>query len=188
MKPRVAIDANVLFAALLSPAGGSRTLLQLATAGIFQPIITSEVLAEFDRHCRRGFRGRVITDEETTAFRLAIHPLLEHEEVPPGAIGRAATEHAPVVNIDNRLVLRRAPEQTVRGESPQTRQLDAVNAQLRDMGDAHVLASAVRYGCQYLCTANIRDFPEGEEVGGVQFILPGTLLGLLLEESDEAWE
>jgi predicted nucleic acid-binding protein len=188
MKARVAIDANILFAAMLSPHGDSRRLLQLAAAGIFHPIITSEVLAEFDRHCRLGFRGRAITDEETTAFRRAIHPLLEHEEVPPGAIGRAASEHAPAVNVDNRLVIRRAPEQPARGESRRTRQVDAVNAELKDMGDAHVLASAVRYGCSYLCTANTRDFPEGEEIAGVRFISPRVLLARLLEEDGEAAE
>lgn len=190
MKPIVAIDANILFAALLSSRGASRRLLALAATGIFQPIITAEVLAEFDRNCRLGFKGRIISDLELQAFRAAIHPLLEYEEIVPGAVGRGTTEHAHLVNIENRVVIREAPppDPGVRGEVRETRQMDEVNINLRDMGDAHVLASAVRYRCDYLCTANTRDFPEGLTVAGVRTITPGALLDILLEEDREAWE
>lgn len=190
MKPIVAIDANILFAALISSRGASRQLLELAVAGVYQPVVTAEVLAEFDRHCRVGFKGRPLTDAEVQAFRAAIHPLLEYEEVVPGAIGRAATEGAHLVNVDNRLVIRAAPlpDPRARGEGKQTRRVDDVNVDLKDMGDAHVLASAVYYRCNYLCSANSKDFPEGLEVAGVQVVTPRTLLTTLLEEGGEAWE
>lgn len=184
MRARVAIDANVLFAALLSGAGASRRLLMLGTLGIYEPVITAEVLAELDRHCRVGFKGRPISDDEVQAFKAAIRPLLDYEEVLPGAVGRAASERAHLVNIENRLNIREAPPPPPlsRGEGRRTRRVDAANVELRDMGDAHVLASAVKYRCDYLCTANSRDFPEGLEVAGTRVITPQTLLAQLIEE------
>lgn len=71
----VAIDANVLLAAMLSLLGASRKLLELAAPGLFRPIITSEVLAECERHCRLGIQGRIVTEEEVLAFREAVAPL-----------------------------------------------------------------------------------------------------------------
>lgn len=60
----VAIDANVLIASLLVSTGACRRLMEFASLGIFRPVITSEVLAEAERHCRKGIRGRVITNAE----------------------------------------------------------------------------------------------------------------------------
>jgi hypothetical protein len=71
----VAIAADVLVAALLSPAGTSARLLQLGSLGIFQPIITGEALAEAEQHAREGVAGRMVTEGELLAFRAALAEL-----------------------------------------------------------------------------------------------------------------
>jgi hypothetical protein len=68
----VAIDANVLLAALLGPVGTSARLLQLAALGVFRPLIGIDVLDEAERHARLGIGGRVVGDAELLAFRAAI--------------------------------------------------------------------------------------------------------------------
>lgn len=83
--------------------------MHLAAVGIFRPVITSEVLAEAERHCRLGIGGRVITDEEIVAFRAAIAPLLDPAHLASSPVGRAASEHAPLVNVDNRAILQADP-------------------------------------------------------------------------------
>lgn len=185
MRPLVvAIDANVLIASLLVPTGACRRLLSLASLGIFRPVITSEVLAEAERHCREGIGGRVITDVEIGALRDAIFPLLEHLKLASSPFGRAASEHAPLVNVDNRIVLQPHPGGTghPRGRQKRTETVDDNQAFVRDMGDAHVLAAAIRHRCDYVCTGNTRDFPADFELQGLRFCTPGQLLALLLAE------
>lgn len=119
-KLRVLLDANVLLAALLSPQGGCRRLLLLASAGAFEA----------------------------------------------------------VVNVDHRAWLQSAPP-PAHGQSPATEAQGPDHLLLRDMGDAHLIASALRHGCAWLCTGNARDFPTGFAFQGIQAIAPGALLRLL---------
>lgn len=183
----VAIDANVLIAAMLSSQGACRQLLRLAVLGIFEPVITSEVVAECERHCRRGIGGRVISDSEVQAFRQAIAPLLEPERLASGPVGRAASERAPLVNVDNRVIIQPHPGGTghPRGERKRTEAASEARAFIRDMGDAHVLAAAIRHCCDYICTGNTTDFPADFQMQGIRFITPGRLLDVLLEEDVE---
>jgi predicted nucleic acid-binding protein len=174
--PLVALDPNVLAAAFLSPTGLSRRLLVLALLGEFEAIITTEVLAELDRHCRRGFKGRVPTDEQISRFRAALHPLLEQMELLPGPVGRAVSEGGHVINIENRITLRAHPG----GHGG--KRLEVVSARevlMRDMGDAHLLAAAIAYGCRYLCSWNTADFPPGLKIGELELITPEGLLAHL---------
>jgi predicted nucleic acid-binding protein len=176
MGPLVALDANVLAAAFLSPKGPSRRLLGLALLGEYQAVITTEVLAELDRHCRLGFKGMVPPEVAIAAFRTALHPLLEQMELLPGPVGRAASEGAALVNLDNQLIIRPQPG-AVQGRG--TEVVGDREVLLRDMGDAHLLAAAWRYGCHYLCTSNTRDFPPGLRVGRLEAVTPVALLEVL---------
>jgi predicted nucleic acid-binding protein len=189
--PVVAIDANVLIAALLVPTGACRRLMELALLGIFRPVITSEVLAEAERNCRVGIGGRVITDPEIAELRAALQPLLDQANLASSPIGRVAAEGAALVNVDNRAILQRDPGGTghPRGLQRRTEALNEHQALVRDMGDAHVLAAAIRHGCDYVCTGNTLDFPADFEMRGLRFVTPGQLLALLLEEDDEgSWD
>jgi predicted nucleic acid-binding protein len=183
----VAIDANVLIAAMLSSRGASRRLLRLASLGIFRPVITSEILAEVDRNCRAGIAGRIISDAEIQAFHQAIGPLLEQENLASNPIGRAASEHAPLVNVDNRAIIQPHPGDSghPRGEKKRTEVINGSHALMKDMGDAHVLAAAIRHRCDYICTGNTADFPDGFEMAGLRVISSGGLLELLLSKGDE---
>jgi predicted nucleic acid-binding protein len=187
----VAIDANVLIASLLVSTGACRRLMEFASLGIFRPVITSEVLAEAERHCRKGVRGRVVTNAEIQALRAAVYPLLEAEELASSPVGRAASENAPLVNIDNRVILQPHPGGTghPRGLQKRTEMIDEHQAFIRDMGDAHVFAAAIRHRCDYVCTGNTRDFPADFEMNGLRFCTPNQLLLILLKEDDEGpWD
>jgi len=50
---RVFLDTSVLFAAILSPTGGSRRLFQLAEAGVLHLLVGPTVLREADEVVRR---------------------------------------------------------------------------------------------------------------------------------------
>lgn len=183
----VALDANILVAAMISPAGESRRLMHLAALGIFRPIITAEVLAEAERHFRRGIGGHAFTDVEIDNFRSAIAPLLEPENLASSPVGRAAAEGAALVNVDNRAILQADPgvRGHPRGQQRRTEATGPAQALLRDMGDAHVLAAAVRHRCDYVCTGNTRDFPPDFAFQGIRVATPRQLLNDLLREDDE---
>jgi predicted nucleic acid-binding protein len=183
----VALDANVLVAAMLSPTGASRRLMHLAAMELFCPIITSEVLAEAERHFRKGIGGRIITDAEVEAYQAALAPLLEPESLASSPVGRVAAEGSPLVNVDNRAILQVDPGRSghPRGQRRQTEAVGGFHALLRDMGDAHVLAAAVRHRCDYLCTGNTQDFPADFEFQGIRAVTPRQLLAELLREDDE---
>ncbi len=183
MGPLVALDANVLVAAFLTPKGLSHRLLVLALLAEYQVIITTEVLAELDRHCRLGFKGLVPTVDELARFRAALHPLLEQMELLPGPIGRASGEGVPIVNVDNRVIIRAHPG-GARGK--QTEVVSEREVLLRDMGDAHLLAAALSYGCRYLCSWNTKDFPPGLRVGILEVVTPKELLAILEGPDEEA--
>lgn len=176
MGPLVALDANVLAAAFLSPRGLSRRLLNLALFGEYQAVITTEILAELDRHLRLGIKGVVPSEESLAQFRAALHPLLEQMELLPGPIGRAAGEGALLVNVENRMIIRAHPGGAQR---KRTEVVGAREVVMRDMGDAHFLAAALRYGCRYLCSWNAKDFPPGLRIGELELVLPQGLLAVL---------
>lgn len=182
----VFFDTNVLLAALLCPGGACRRLLNLAALGIIRPIVTSEVLAEAERHLRLGLGGRSFSDEEIEAFREALAPLFESEQLASSPVGRAAAEGAPLVNVDNRVLLQADPGASghPRGQPKQTRQVGPNQALLADKGDLHVLAASIRHRCQFLCSSDKKNFPEGFECKGVRAISPAALLALLVQEVD----
>jgi len=55
--PRVFLDTSVVFAAVLSPSGGSRKLFLLAEAGIHKLVVGPTVLQECDEVIRRKAPG-----------------------------------------------------------------------------------------------------------------------------------
>ena len=55
--PRVFLDSSVVFAAVLSPAGGVRKLFLLAEAGILRLVVGPTVLQECDEVIRRKAPG-----------------------------------------------------------------------------------------------------------------------------------
>lgn len=55
--PRVFLDTSVLFAAVLSPAGGARKLFLLAEAGVLKLVVGPTVLKECDEVVRRKAPG-----------------------------------------------------------------------------------------------------------------------------------
>ena len=50
---RVFLDTSVIFAAVLSPAGGARKLFQLAEAGLLKLIVSPDILRECEEVVRR---------------------------------------------------------------------------------------------------------------------------------------
>lgn len=58
---RIYLDTSVIFAAVLSPAGGARKLFLLAEAGILKPVVGPTVLRECDEVIRRKAPGSLAT-------------------------------------------------------------------------------------------------------------------------------
>lgn len=102
-------------------------------------------------------------------------------ELLPGPIGRAAGEGAPLINVDNEVIIRAHPGAA---QGKRTEVVSGREILLRDMGDAHLMAAALQYGCRYLCSWNTKDFPPGLRVGHLEAITPEGLLAVL-EDSDQ---
>jgi len=179
----VAIDTTVLFAALLSN-GVCRKLLEFGALGIYTPVITSEVLAELNTHCHLGIKGKPITDEIVNAFREAIAPLLEPENVVPSPFGRFDSAPKLLVNVENTMIFHRYPDPSAspRGEKRKPYVMGERKIVMTDMADAHVLAAAALKKADYLCTSNSKDLPSGLEFLSTKVITPSDLYRKLTDE------
>jgi hypothetical protein len=172
---RVFFDTTVLCSAILDLDGLSMHLLELALVGVIEPVITHEVVAEFDRSCRRGLRGIVLDDGDIARFCLLLSPMLDLERVRSVAIGRAMAPLFPILDVG----LVRIVQAPVATPAIVTRMLDEHTLALKDPFDLHVVAAAVADGCRYLCTYNTRDLPNGLVVGGTEFVKPEHLHRIL---------
>lgn len=94
---KVFFDTTVLCSAIRSPFGLCMGLLDLALAGFIEPVITQEVVAEFDRNCRIGIRGKVYVDQEIADFCQVLAPLLSAEMIQRVAMGRAQAPLFPIL-------------------------------------------------------------------------------------------
>jgi predicted nucleic acid-binding protein len=65
---RIFLDTSVIFAAVLSPAGGARKLFSLAAAEILKPVVGPTVLRECDEVIRRKAPGSLATLAQSLAM------------------------------------------------------------------------------------------------------------------------
>jgi hypothetical protein len=169
-------------AAIRKPGGPAYRLLELGRLGIYEPIITQEVVAEWVRNCRVGLgRGRSMSmfgEADLDAFCAALEPMLAMEFIAAVRIGRAESPLYPIRH-EAGVNLIQVPQGLAHHTS---HMLDDVTFGINDMGDFHVVEAALRHGCRYLCTANTRDFKDGLRVGEqLEVIAPVRLYRLLLE-------
>lgn len=179
---KVLIDTTVLCAAMRKPDGLCMELLQLARIDAFEPILSEEIVAEWVRNCRRGLgRGRattVFTEEDLDDFCRLLEPLLNDENVARVRIGRAASPAYPIRQEEGYTLI----QVPMGAQSPASGMLDPQTIGIKDIGDVHVVEAALRYGCSYLCTANVRDFPDGLRLAdAIEVIRPERLLRLLVD-------
>lgn len=184
MAYRVLFDATTLCSATLSPAGIDMALLQLARPrgghALLEAVLTTEVVAEWVSNCRRGFmvRGQqvVIEEDMIDAFCDLLTPLLSQELVAQVRTGRAAAPMYPVQHEGGIRIV-----QVPRGFAhAKSRMLDAGTLALKDIFDFHVVASALRHRCDFLCTYNSKDLPDGLRIGTrLEIIRPERLHRLL---------
>ena len=155
-------------------------LLGFGLLGLFEPIVTEEIVAEWVRNCRAGLgdgRTKVeFTEAQLDAFCESLAPMFSPETVARVCVGRAESPLYPV-RLEGDVRMIQMPIGTPGGES---RMLDATTIAIKDIGDVHVVEAALRYGCAYLCTSNAKDFPEGLSIAGrVEVVRPQRLLRLL---------
>ena len=94
---RVFLDTSVIFAAVLSPAGGARKLFLLAEAGILKLVVGPTVLSECDEVTRRKAPGSL----PTLAQLLAIAQTETSSQPSRGQIktARAYVHYAPDARV-----------------------------------------------------------------------------------------
>lgn len=177
--PKVLLDTTTLCAAMRNPGGSGLKLLRLGLLGLFEPIVTEEIIAEWVRNCRKGLgQGRLkvtFTESDLDAFCEALEPMLSDEMVSRVRIGRAASPLYPVRQEGGLKVIQMPLGQPTAG----SRMLDATTLGLKDIGDFHVVEAALRYHCDYLCTRNTKDFADGLRFGPIEVITPERLFAEL---------
>lgn len=177
--PRVLLDTTSLCAAIRNPGGVGMKLLRLGLLGLFDIIVTEEIVAEWVRNCRKGLgKGRSkisFSEEDLDAFCEALEPMLSEEMVARVRIGRAASPLYPIRHVAGLKIIQLPQGQP----AAVSRMLDDVTFALKDVGDFHVVEAALRYQCDYLCTRNTKDFTEGLRFGTVEVISPERLVALL---------
>lgn len=179
--PKVLLDTTTLCAAMRNPGGSGMKLLRLGLLGLFEPIVTEEIIAEWVRNCRKGLgQGKLkitFTENDLDAFCEALEPVLSDEMVARVRIGRAASPLYPVRQEGGLKVIQMPLGQPAAG----SRMLDDITLGLKDVGDFHVVEAALRYQCDYLCTRNTKDFADGLQFGPVEVITPESLFTELTE-------
>lgn len=185
MPIRVLFDATALCSAFISPGGTDMALLQLARANFFTPVITGEVVAEFVRNCRKGFvagsRRVTVEEDDIDAFFEILEPLLAPDNLMHVRIGRAAAPAYPIRAVGG-LWLVQVPQRMARA---QTHLRGARVLALKDIYDFHVVHAALATRCDFICTYNSRDLPDGLRIGSrLEIIKPERLHRLLV--SNEA--
>lgn len=141
---RVLFDTTVLCSAILNLDGLCMHLLELAHAAVIEPVITREVVAEFDRNCRRGIGGIVFDDGDIAGFCALLSPILDLEMIRGVALGRAMAPLYPMLDAGPVRIVQ-APVAT---PALVTRMLDEHTLALKDPFDLHVVAAAVANGCR----------------------------------------
>ena len=145
-KPRVFIDADVLFAGAASPSeqGASLVVLRMAEITLIDAVTSQQVIAEAERNLT-GYLPTTLP-----LFRLLISRCL-----------RVVPDLAPAAL--------------------------APYAGMADSKDLPILAAAVREGCPWLATFNVRHFQPGHR--SVAVVRPGEFVqhvrGLLASLSSE---
>lgn len=174
---RVFFDTTVLCSAILNLDGLCMRLLEWAQVGVLKGIITTEVVAEFDRNCRIGLGGHRLDDEDIAEFCALLSPLLDLAEIRQGEVGRAMGPTRPI--LDAGLV--RIIQAPIGLPAVVTQMLDAGTLALKDPFDLHVVAAALADDCRFLCSLNTRDLPDGLIVDTLEFIKPERLHRLAQE-------
>lgn len=96
-RPRLFLDTCVLFAAVLSPSGGSRLLLKLGEARVVRPVVGRRVLTEAD-----GVMGRKAPGERALLALLLDRANAEVGPEPTEAdmrLARSVMEYRPDAHV-----------------------------------------------------------------------------------------
>lgn len=171
MAIRVLFDATSLCSATLSPGGIDMKLLLMARGfrenSRIEAVITQQIVAEWERNCRMGFARRngpplVVSEAAIDRFVELLEPLLSREAIATVRIGRFESPLYPVRRY-SRLNLIQLP---VKGVKPQKSQmLDQTTFGLTDIFDFHVVDAAIAHDCDFICTYNQHDLPDGLVIG-----------------------
>lgn len=171
---RVVVDTNILCAAILTP-GLSRKLLQLGRSGlIYEPVIGEVVVCEFIEHCRKGMRGRTFSEEEIDDFFRMVAPMLDFENIKRIRIGKELWIDVTRLKMPVQQCLYDMfyTDLGVR-KSELLLELEQYGKNLEDvdLGDLHVMYSALQYDCNVIVTTNTDDFPK--VLGEIEVFKPG---------------
>lgn len=180
MSLRVLFDTTTLCSAFLNPAGTDMALLQMARSGLIEPVISQEVVSEFIANCRKGFviGGKLVTFDEDfiDAFFELLEPLLDIANLARLRVGRAAGPLYPL-REEGGVWIVQVPRQLAH---TRTHMRGGRILALKDIHDFHVVIAALRYRCDYVCTYNHRDLPDGLRIGSrLEIAKPERLLRLL---------
>lgn len=132
-RPRVLVDADVLFSGAASPSehGASLTILRMAEITLVEAVTLQQVITEAERNLTHKL------PQALPAFQLLIHRCLNIVPDPP-------------------------PAELTQFEG------------LADPKDLPVLVAALREGCQWLVTFNLRDYQPGHPE--VRVVRPGVFV------------
>ena len=171
----VCFDATVLCGALRRPTGLNFRLLELAADGVVIDGFTTEVAGmEFVRNALDGLAGVTFTIDEIEEFLDSFGALFDPDNVVTSPIGRSLTSKTWLHN--------KPVGEVVYHLTGRTRELlDGLPEQLRvvtgefDAHDVHLVAAAVEWGADVICSSNRRHMPEGRLAGGIEVVGPGKL-------------
>ncbi len=173
----VCFDATVLCGALRVPTGINFKLLTLAAEGVVLDGFTTDVAGlEFVRNAvQDGLGGVVYPPEVVEAFLDAFAPLFNPDNVEHAPVGRALggetwLHDRPVGEVVYHLTGHTHEE--LLADLPE--QLRVTVGELEPY-DIHLVAAAVQRGADAICSSNRRHLPEGQLVGKLQVVRPGTL-------------
>jgi hypothetical protein len=170
-------DTTTLCAAIQRPTGLSMQLLEASRLGRLEPVFSQDIIAEWVRHCRRGFSGDVYSDDDIAAFCELLEPILSPDLLSRVEIGRAMSPLYPIADVAGVTILQAQP-------NTRSSMLGERVFGLKDIGDQHVVRAALQEGCNYLCTYNFRDLPDGLIIGELEVIRPERLLPLVMALGD----
>ncbi len=152
-------------------------LLLLARIGFVEPIITEEIIIEWVRNCYQGI-GKVVYDQEDIeAFCQLLEPLMSSGAVADVDLSRSMSPLYPIAEQSGMRLI----QHPVGYSRTITHMVNNRTLALTDIDDFHVVATAIQYQCDYLCTYNLRDLPDGLQIGSVTVIRPERLYQKLIE-------
>lgn len=184
MPAKVLFDTTVLCGAFLDPAPGAlcMALLEFARLGIIDPIFTQEVVAEWVRNAKSGRLGGIrYDDEDLDAFCDLIEPLLSIEALEQVRIGRYQVPLHAIAKVGKGFQL--ITQHPTRGYAHTiTHMRDARTAILKDPADAHLFQVALDLECDFVCSSNIKDLPQGLAIGKLRCMTPESLMALIRDD------